>query len=65
MLCQYKNIYTSLNKYLKGKKKTQTDYREKKNVATVATVPLGTVVTVQNLGKKNGSWNQSTVATML
>ena len=41
-MCQYKNIYTSLHKYLKGKKK--------KTIAIVATVPLGTVVTVQNLG---------------
>ena len=64
-MCQYKNIYTSLNKYLKGKKKTQTDYREKKNVATVATVPLGTVSTVQNSRKKSGSRNQSIVATVL
>ena len=57
MLYQYNNIYTSLHKYLKGKKKhthtkTQTDYWKKKNVAIVATVPLGTVVIVQNLGKK-------------
>ena len=55
-LCQYNNIYTSLHKYLKKKKKkTQTDYwkKKKKILATVATVPLGTVVTVQNLEKKN------------
>ena len=56
LLCQYNNIYTSLHKYLKGKKKT---------VATVVTMPLGTVVTVQNFGKKNGSRNQSTVAIVL
>ena len=43
-------------KYLKGKKKTQTDYRKKKKTITiVATVPSGTVVTVQKLGKKSGS----------
>ena len=42
LLCQYNNIYISSHKYLKGKK----------NVTTVATVPLGTVVIVQNLGKK-------------
>ena len=34
-------------------------------VATVAIVPLGTVVTVQNLGKKSSSQNQSTVVRML
>ena len=54
LLYQYNNIYTSLHKYLKGKKKKnkQIDYWKKKNVVTVATVPFGTVVTVQNLGKK-------------
>ena len=56
LLCQYNNIYTSLHKYLKGKKKS---------AATVAIVPLGTVVTVQNLGKKSSSQNQSTVVRML
>ena len=49
LLCQYNNIYTNLHKYLKGKK---NDYWKKKIVATVAIVPLGTVVTIQNLGKK-------------
>ena len=44
-MCQYNNIYTSLHKYLKGKKK-------KKTIAIVATVPLGIAVTIQNLGKK-------------
>ena len=35
-------------------------------VATVAIVPLGTVATIQNLGKKkSGSRNQSNVATVL
>ena len=32
LLCQYNNIYTSLYKYLKGKK-TQTDYEKKKEAA--------------------------------
>ena len=40
-LCQYNKIY------IKEKKKVQTE-DEKKNVANVATVPLGTVATVQN-----------------
>ena len=47
-MCQYNNIYTSLYKYLKGKKKKTN----KQIVATIAIVPLGTVVTIQNLGKK-------------
>ena len=47
MLCQYKNIYTSLHKYLKGKKK-----KKKKTIAIVAIVPLGIVVTDQDLRKK-------------
>ena len=50
LLCQYNNIYTSLHKYLKGKKKTN-----KQIVATIAIVPLGTVVTIQNLGKKKAA----------
>ena len=57
-MCQYNNIYISLHKY----------FYKKKTVTTVATVPLGTVVTVQNLGKKkkkSGSQNQSHVATVL
>ena len=49
MLCQYNNIYTSLHKYLKWKKKKK---KKKKTLAIVATKQLGTVVTVQNLGKK-------------
>ena len=54
----------------KGKTKKQTDYRKKKKkkktIAIIATVPLGTVVTVQNLGKKkSGSRNQSTVAIVI
>ena len=63
MLYQYNNIYTSLHKYLKGKKthththththkNTNGLLEKKKNVAIVATVPLGTAVIVQNLGKK-------------
>ena len=40
-LCQYNKIY------IKEKKKVQTE-DEKKNVANVATVLLGTVATVQN-----------------
>ena len=51
LLCQYNNIYTSLHKYLKGKKKHKP-ITKKKNVATVATTSLGTVVIVQNLEKK-------------
>ena len=40
-------------KYLKEKKSTNGRLKEKKNVvATIATVPLGTVVTVQNQGEK-------------
>ena len=31
------------------------DLKKKKNVTTVATVPPGSVATVQNLGEKNGS----------
>ena len=50
LLCQYNNIYTSLHKYLKGKKKKKKQ-TNKQTVATVAIVPLGTVVTVQNLEK--------------
>ena len=51
LLCEYNNIYTSLHKYLNEKKKKQHTNRllKKKNVATVS---LGTVVTIQNLGKK-------------
>ena len=46
-LCQYNKIY------IKEKKKVQTE-DEKKNVANVATVPLGTVATVSKvLFKKN------------
>ena len=41
MFCQYNNIYTSLYKYLKEKKKTQTDYwGKKKTLGTVPTVPI-------------------------
>ena len=42
--------------------------RKKKTVVIIATVPLGTVVTVQNLGKKkkkSGSRNQSIVVTVI
>ena len=43
-MCQYNNIYISLQKYLKEKKKkTQTDYwkkKKKKTLGTVATVPV-------------------------
>ena len=55
MLYQYNNIYISLHKIFKRKTHThthKTDYWKKKNVAIVATVPLGTVVIVQNLGEK-------------
>ena len=46
LLCQYNNIY-------KREKKVQTeDWEKKKFVTTVATMPLGTVATVQNLKKK-------------
>ena len=46
-MCQYNNIYTSLHKYLKGKKKPQTDYQKKKKIGTVVTVPPGIVAIVQ------------------
>ena len=57
MLYQYNNIYISLHKYLKGKKKhthTQNRLLEKKNVATV---PLGTIATVQKkkVANQNGT----------
>ena len=56
MFHQYNNISTHLHKYLKEKKKhkpiTEEKKKKKKTVAIVITVPLGTVVTVQNLGKK-------------
>ena len=41
--------------------------KKKKTITTVATMPLGIVVTVQNLGKekKSGSRNQNHVATVL
>ena len=38
--------------YLKEKKSINGRLEKKKNVATIATVPLGTVATVQNLKKK-------------
>ena len=64
MLYQYNNIYISLHKIFKRKTHThtqKTDYWKKTNVAIVATVPLGTVVIVQNLGgKKSGSRNHKT-----
>ena len=44
--------------YLK-EKKSINGRREKKNVATVATVPLATVVTFQNLKKKDKVANQN------
>ena len=63
MFCQYNNIYTSLHKYLKEKRKTK---KKKKTIDIVATVPLGTVVTFKTLEKKKGgSRNQSTIATMI
>ena len=46
MLCQYNNIYTSLHKYLKWKKKKSTNKLLKKKKKKV-----GTVATVQNLNK--------------
>ena len=53
MLHQYNNIYTSLHKYLlKKKHKPITGKKKKKTIAIVAIVPLGTVVTIQNLGKR-------------
>ena len=42
MLCQYNNIYIY----------NTCGRQKKKNVTTVATVPLGIVATVQNLKKK-------------
>ena len=71
LLYHYNNIYTNLHKYLKGKKKNSNrllkEKKKKKNpVVTVATMPLDTVITVQNLGKKkSGSRNQSPIATVL
>ena len=46
-------MYTSLYKYLKEKKKHKPITKKK------------TIVTVQNLGKKSGSRNQSTVVIVL
>ena len=67
LLCQYNNIYASYYKYLKEKKVQTEDWRKKeKKKNSVATVPLGTVVIVQNLGKKKiGSRNQSIVAIVI
>ena len=50
-MCQYNNIY-------KTKNKVKTEDREKKNVATVATVLHGTVATVKKK-RQSGSikWN--------
>ena len=40
--------------------------KKKKTIAIVAIVPLGIVVTIQNLGgKKKGSRNQSTITTVI
>ena len=53
LLCQYNNIYTSLHKYLLKKKyKPITGKKKKRIIAIVAIVPLGTVVTIQDLGKR-------------
>ena len=43
---QYNNTYINLHKYLKGKK-IQKKLLKKKNLGTIATVPLGTVATAQ------------------
>ena len=52
-LYQYNDIY-------KRKKKVQTeDWKKKKNVATVATVPLDTVATFQNMEKNNNTNNNN------
>ena len=63
-MCQYNNIYTSLHKYLKEKKKKHKPItikiKNKKTLGIVATVPLGTVATaplgivatVQNMDQK-------------
>ena len=51
----YEICCVNITIYIKGKKKYKQKTgkrKEKKNVAIVATVPLGTVVTVQNLGGK-------------
>ena len=52
MLYQYNNIYAGSYKYLKEKKSTNGRLEKKNVVATIAIVPLGTVATIQNLGKK-------------
>ena len=52
LLCQYNNIYKS--------KKVQTeDKKKKKIVTTVATVPLDTVATFQNMEKNNNTNNNN------
>ena len=62
-MCQYNNIYTSLHKYLKEKKKHKPITIKIKNkktlgivptvpLGTVATAPLGIVATVQNMDQK-------------
>ena len=70
-MCQYNNIYTSLHKYLKEKKKHKPitiKIKNKKTLGIVPTVPLGTIVTVllgiiatvQNMGgKKKGSGSRN------
>ena len=40
LLYQYNNIYASSYKYLKEKKSTNGRLKEKKIVATIATMPL-------------------------
>ena len=54
LLCQYNNIYASSYKYLKEKKKFKRKTEKKKNVATV---PLGTIATVQKkkVANQNGT----------
>ena len=47
MLFQYNNIYTSLHKYLKEKKKNK-QMTKKKKIGIVATVSFGTVATLKN-----------------
>ena len=56
MLCQYNNIYVGSYKYLKERKSTNGRL-EKKNVATVATMPLGTIATIKKkkVAHQNGT----------
>ena len=60
---KYCKIYCiSIISYIKNEKKVQTeDWKKKNNVAIVATAPLGTVATVQNLFKKKKKEKKNTM----